>query len=276
MANYYYSGQGTLYVGQRNPTTGRPQGLVSVGNVPSLELSIEVTKFEHKESESGNRTVDLTIVQEQNMTFNMVMESINSRNLAMAFFGSDSQIPSEEVEDEEVILYAPLDADTPMKSPLAHINIDAETGIVLEDSLSAAMTEGEDFAVDYETGTVWALEGWSGASLPDTCTVTYTHKGYPKVSGFTQTNVERYLRFEGINTVNGDRVVVDLFRAQFDPAQSFPLINDEVAQLQITGNVLRDTLNAEMGSEFFVERKTIDVEAEEGGGGEGGGGGGGG
>ena len=255
MANYYYSGQGSLYVGERNPTTGRPTGLIPVGNVPTLELSIEIEKFEHKESESGSRSIDLTIIQEQNATFNMVLESLTPANLALAFYGTESVVVGAAVTGEAVTLYAPLADGTPVKTPLAHVNLNATIPSVLADSAAAPMVIGTDYQIDYRNGTVWALPGWSGETLPDTGVIGYTHLGYPKLAAFTETQVERYLRFEGINTVNGDRVVLDLFRASFDPAQTLPLINEELAQLTLTGNLLRDTLNGTSGSEFFIERR---------------------
>lgn len=261
MANYYYSGQGSLYVGTRNVSTGRPEGLVAVGNVPTLEISIEVEKFEHKESETGNRTVDLTIIQEQNATFNMVMESFSTRNLALAFFGTESEVTGAAVVGENQTLYQPGDATDadPYKTPLDHINLNDAIPVVLTDSLLASMTEGVDFEVDYLNGSIWPLAGWTGAALPDVITIGYTHLGYPQMSAFTQTTVEKYLRFEGINTVNDDAVVVDLFRAELDPTQAWPLINDEVGQLTINGTILQDVLNAGTGSEFFTERKSVNV-----------------
>lgn len=260
MPSYYYSGQGQLYLGTRNATTGRPEGLLEVGNVPSLEISIEVDKYEHKEATTGNRAVDLTLINEQNATFSMVIESFNSRNLALAFFGAEATVSAATVASESVTLYAPdtISGDV-KKVPLAHINLDEGTPVTVADSLAASMTEGSDFEVNYATGMIWALPGWSGATLPDTVTVGYDHNGYPQVNAFTVTNVERYMRFDGINTVNGDAVVVDMFRAQFDPAQSWPLINDEVGQLNLTGNILQDSLNSALGSDFFIERKSINV-----------------
>lgn len=260
MPNYYYSGQGSLYMGDRNSTTGRPEGLIAVGNVPSLEISIEVEKFEHKESETGNRTVDLTIIQEQNATFSMVMESFSSTNLAVAFFGTESSVTGAAVVGETQTLYAsPTSSDNdPSKTPLDHINLDTLVAVTVSDSLAAGMTENTDFMVDYKNGSIWPLQAWSGAALPDTVTIGYTHLGYPKMAAFTQTTVEKYLRFEGINTVNDDAVVIDMFRAEIDPAQAFPLINDEVGQLTLNGTILEDTLNSSSGSEFFIERKSID------------------
>ena len=46
MANYYFSGQGSLKMAERDPVTGEPLGFLPLGNIPELTLNIEVTKFE--------------------------------------------------------------------------------------------------------------------------------------------------------------------------------------------------------------------------------------
>lgn len=248
MANKYYSGQGTLYVGERD-TAGKPKGLVSVGNVPTLEISIETTKFEHRESESGSRATDLTLVQELNGTFNTVLESISSANLALGFFGTSATEAGAVVASEQILIET-----KDVKYPLTHINLDSLTTPTATDSLAGSLTLGTDFSVDYENGTVTVLGAYAG-TIPDTIDFGYTYLDYLKMSAFTSTTLERYLRFEGLNTVDQDRVVVDIFKASLDPAQNFALINDEIASLTLTGNILRDTLNSATGSEFFIERR---------------------
>ena len=247
MTNKYYSGQGTLYVGERD-NAGKPNGLVSVGNVPTLEISIEIEKFEHKESESGNRSVDLTLVQELNGTFSAVLESISSVNLALGFFGESATVTGAAVASEVITI------DTKgVAYPLDNVNISQAPAPTAEDSLAASLTLGSDFSVDYENGTVTILDAYAG-TIPDDIDFGYTFGDYLRMDAFTQTTVERYLRFHGINTVDDDRVIVDIFRASIDPAQNFALINEELAQLTIAGNILRDALRPS-GSEFFTERR---------------------
>jgi len=252
MANYYYSGQGTLYVADRD-VNGLPDGLVSVGNVPSLELSIETTKFEHKESESGNRAVDLTIIQELKGTFSLILESISAENMAMAFFGTLSTETGAAVVDEPVTINT---AD--VKYILANVNLNSTIPATATDSVLAAMALGTDFTVDYSTGTITVLStGTVPPALPDTILVSYTFISHYKTAAFTQTSVIKYFRFEGINTVDDLEVIVDVPKAELDPAQNFPLINDEIAQLTIAGTMLSDSLAlARIGSSFFTERRT--------------------
>lgn len=252
MPNYYYSGQGTLYVADRD-VNGLPDGLVSVGNVPSLELSIETTKFEHKEAESGARSIDLTVIQELKGTFSMVLESISAENMAMAFFGTMTTETGAGVVDEPVTI-----SKYDVRYITDNVNWDDGVSPSFVDAALAAMTEGTDYTVDYSTGAITVLSsGAIPASLPDTILIDYTFLDHYKTAAFTQTSVIKYMRFEGINTVDDLEVIVEVFKAELDPAQNFPLINDEIAQLTINGTILNDPLaNARIGSGFFVERRT--------------------
>ena len=87
----YYSGQGRLYVAERN-ADGTPKGFTPIGNVPNLELAIEVTKFEHTESMSGSRATDQVIIQEKKGTFTMTMEDMKPSNLALALWGQQETV----------------------------------------------------------------------------------------------------------------------------------------------------------------------------------------
>jgi hypothetical protein len=251
MSNYYYSGQGSLYVGDRDETTGRPDGLVPIGNVPTLELSIEVTKAEHKESESGSRGIDHTTIQETKGSFSMVLESLSSENLALAFFGDSTTVTGAAVVDEIVPV-----TTKGVKYLLDHVNLNDAVSPVVENEVPTTLVEDTDYTIDYVNGTITLLEA-SAQGVPEDLSVSYTYLSHFKVSAFTKTRVEKYLRFEGINTVDGEAVIVDIFKAELDPAQNFGLINDDIAQLTVAGTILYDTLAlAREGSAFFIERRT--------------------
>jgi len=253
MSNYYYSGQGSVLVGTRD-ANGRPLGLRNIGNVPSLEISVDVTKFEHKESESGSRAIDLTLTQELNATFSMTLESLSPENVALAFFGETAVVTGAAVVDEALTLGA-LD----LIYPLANVNLNS--AVPPDVSLTGGIPTyvlGTDYTVDYENGTITPLSSGSIAADAD-LVIDYTFLSHYRQSMFTVTNIELFMRFQGINTVTSpqDKLIVDIFRAQFDPSQGVPLINDEVSQISMTGTILKDALNlAATGSEFFVERRT--------------------
>lgn len=105
LQNYYFSGQGSLLVATRNAVTGKPEGFVRIGNVPSLTIDIEVDKFEHKESETGFRLRDLTVIKEKKGKFTAKMESLSLKNLALGFYGETAAVVGATVSSEDVIAY---------------------------------------------------------------------------------------------------------------------------------------------------------------------------
>jgi len=248
MANYYFSGQGSLSVGVRD-ANGKPMGLVPLGNVPNLEISIEVTKFEHKESETGSRAVDLTVVQEKKGTFTMTLEDMKASNLALGFWGTDSVVAGAAVSDEQVKVYH----DKPV--PLDFINVEGTTPApVVGDDATPTTTyvDGTDYTIDLANGTITALSTGSITDL-QTVFVDYTHNGSTKMEAFTETSLERYMRFEGLNTIDNTAVVIDIFKAQLDPVTGYAVINEDIAQMTVNGNVLLDSLQTGV-SKFFTQR----------------------
>lgn len=75
-----------------------------------------------------------------------------------------------------------------------------------------------------------------------------------RVDALTQGSAERFLRFEGLNTADGNNpVVVEVFKFLADPAQEVNLIGDDnIAQFVLQGSVLSDSLQA-TGSKFFKQ-----------------------
>ena len=309
--NYYYSGQGSVYVAQRN-AAGNPLGFRQIGNVPSLELSIDVTKFEHKESCTGQRAIDLTIVQEKNGTFTVNMESISAKNLALAAWGTSGLVAGAAVTTGSIVV-----DDPDLRYHVGDVNLDPDVVITLENpaAVGAAawvattayavgdtvipvvandrfyyvatsnagtsagteptwpvvtgdtvvdgtvtwtdgglivLVEDTHFSVDSIFGMVAFLSA-AGVVSGSTYTVGYTHLGYVNVDALTETSQERWLRFEGLNTIDGQQVIVDLFRASFDPLQGYGLINEEIAAMEVSGNILLDPQRP-AGQQFFRQQ----------------------
>ena len=90
---------------KRDAATGKPLGFVPVGNVPELTLDIEISKYEHKESESGNRALDLTLVKEKKGKFKIKMENVSPDNLAMGLYGETAQVVGGNVVGEVIKFY---------------------------------------------------------------------------------------------------------------------------------------------------------------------------
>jgi hypothetical protein len=101
-------------------------------------------------------------------------------------------------------------------------------------------------------GTPAPLSCFSGQALA----VDYSFAAQAQVDALTQAARDRFLRFEGLNTLDGNNpVVVEAFRFVADPAAELALISgEEAANFTIEGSLLLDGLQPAGGSRFFRER----------------------
>lgn len=255
MANYYYSGQGSLYIAERNLTTGAPLGFIPLGNVPTLTIDIATTLFEHKESETGQRLTDLVIVKEKKGTFTFTVENLSLDNLALGLWGTKATNAGAAVTDEAIVI--PKDG-AGRKYPLLYPGVSAVT--VTGAGGTPTYVLNTDYTVDLVNGAI-AIPAAGGAintalnalTVGQTLTVLvdYTYAGNTKVDAFMNAAApERWLRFEGLNTVDNKVVIVDIFKAQFDPLTGYGLLNEDLGSVEMKGNILADLLRS-TGSKFF-------------------------
>ena len=73
--NFYFSGQGVVLIGERDALTGKPKGLRSVGNVTDLSINTTVEVLEHKESQTGQRSIDLRLTTETTVEVTATLEN---------------------------------------------------------------------------------------------------------------------------------------------------------------------------------------------------------
>ena len=256
MANYYFSGQGSLKMAERDPVTGEPLGFLPLGNIPELTLNIEVSKFEHKESESGARLIDLTLTTEKKGTFEFTVENLSLDNLAMGLWGETVTVPSGSVAvgTPETITLGKFMAGA--QYALKHSRV---TTFVLKDSTGVTTyVLDTDYTLDAVNGTFTPKAGGAIATATALAGVTvkasYEYAAYKRVDAFTRSDAPvRWLRFEGLNTIDNTRVIVDLFKAQFDPLTGYGLINEELASIAMAGTLLGDSTRL-TGSKFFSQR----------------------
>lgn len=248
--SYYYSGQGRLGIGDRNTTTGQLDNVVFVGNVTSLTLDIAIQKFEHKEAQSGDRSIDLTVVQEKNATFKFTSESLSLNMLALGLYGTQSAVAGATVAGETHTVkkgYA-----IPLKHPKL---TGAPTVTKVAGSVVVAAANNWDYDAGF--GTIYILAGATDLIDGDAVTIGYTYGGYDKNEAFTvQTPPERYLRFEGLNTVDGGLRLLEVPRAAFDPLTGLEFINEELGNGEFAGNCLPDLTVVTQGvSRYFREKR---------------------
>lgn len=246
-SSYYYSGQGRLGIGDRDSTTGQLDNVVFVGNVTSLTMDIAIQKFEHKESMSGDRAIDLTVVQEKNATFKFTAESLKLDMLALGLYGTQGAVAGGSVVDET------HKAKKGYAVPLKHPKV---SGVVVKVG-ATTITEATNYDVDPGFGTVYIKSNAATILDDDVLLISYTYAGHDKLEAFTvQTPPERYLRFEGLNTVDGSLRLIEIPRAAFDPLTGLEFVNEELGSGEFGGNLLPDlTVTNNALSRYFREKR---------------------
>lgn len=237
MAEVYFSGQGVVYAATRNTNgTVDADAFRDLGNVPALRLTLETDVLEHKESRSGSRLSDLRIVRERTASVTMTLESFTKENLMMLLYGTS-----------QVVAGATVSAGSPEIFPtvavgdvvaLANTNLTSFTSLVDSAGSPLTLTPNTHYTVDLKGGMVTML------AIPGTqpYRAAYVHATKDVVPMFKAGQVERFLRFSGLNTANSNKgAVVELYRVVFDPVSDFDLITDELAQYELTGSVLYDS-----------------------------------
>ncbi len=249
---HYYSGQGVVLIGEYNEA-GEVTGLEPVGNVPALKIGIETSSVEHKESQSGQRAVDLRLITEIKTNLSATLENFDRAGLAMALRGEYQSIAAGAVTDVPLACY-------PGKVvALPHVKI---SGLTLKKggtTLKAYVSDDQpwDYKINAEAGSVRFNDtlATTSVSAGDALTAGYSHAAQAQVDALTTSPQPRFLRFEGLNTVDGNNpVVVEAFRFVIDPAKELALITgEEVASFELEGSLMADS-SRPAGSKFFRQR----------------------
>jgi hypothetical protein len=262
-ANWYFSGQGVIMVGRRDPITGNPIGLRPVGNCPEMRIGTATTVVNHKGSQDGQRATDARLQTEINVTCSITVENWNAKNLAEATRGSDTLIPAGIVSTtpEDVMGFPGL------VSSLRYL--DVSTVVLRQGGTPLVMyTDGTvdwDYKLNPAAGSIQMNDGvlrdfaaFAPAS-PATDGVllkaTYHYAEHYIVDALTRPITDNWLRFEGLNTVEENSpVIVDVFRFSNDPLKELALLSDTFGQFVIEGSVLKDDTRL-FGSNYFSIKK---------------------
>ncbi len=100
----YYSGQGSVLV-SRLDSAGVPTREYQIGNCATATVETTVEKEEHKESQSGSRLTDLSIVTSVSGSLALALENFNSDALALALGGSILHVQGGSVTGEALKHY---------------------------------------------------------------------------------------------------------------------------------------------------------------------------
>ena len=245
-----YRGQGQCFLAKR--VNGLPAGLVFIGNVSELMLQPTTEKIEHRESQTGNNSVDKVIERSLGVELTMTTDSATKENLARMVFGKIT------VEDP-----ASVTAESHSAYPGTYLIVN-NINLLTFDSLTDAgggttYTAGTDYEViDLAAGMILILSG-GAITEGQEVEANYTTGAQETVAAFGETNTEYWLRFNGLNTAEENNpVIIDCFKVRFAPAQDVPMINDEdFATYQQSGDCLFDATkpaDGKLGRYFSVRQ----------------------
>jgi hypothetical protein len=237
----YFSGQGRVYIGARD-ALGNPQGLAYVGNVPELKVSLSVETLEHQESVSGQRLTDLQLIKTKKGEFACTLEELIATNLALALYGATTaQTPG------TVTAEALPNPVTPGSLYLL-AKQDVSSVVVKDSSATPKTLPAAQYSVNAKHGSLTILDATTGGPYVEPFKVDYAYGTASVTAMFTQPLPERWVRFEGLNTADGNReVVIDLYRVAINPAKELSVITDELLKFELSGQVLADTLKPAAG-----------------------------
>lgn len=230
----YFSGQGRVYIGARD-ALGNPQGLAYVGNVPELKVSLSVETIEHQESQSGQRLTDLQLIKTKKGEFACTLEELIPENLALALYGSTTQVTPGTVTGEAL----PNPVTVGRLYVLAKQNV---SSVVIKDSSATPKTlPASQYSVNAKHGSIVINDTTTGGPYTEPFKVDYAYGTASHMAMFTQALPERWIRFEGLNTADGNReVVIDLYRVAINPAKELSIITDDLLKFELSGQVLAD------------------------------------
>ena len=225
MASKYISLQGRFYLAEI--TNGVAGALRALGNVPEFELEIGADIVEHKESMTGQRTTDFTMVNATSVNFSGQLEEIDAENLKYILSGMNHEIATKTVTDASLGTVAVGQ----------EIKLDGYNLTTATFKAGAETIDASKYTLDAKFGTV-TFNDVTGLTQP--VLATYTTGAVTNTTFASDFNTEYKLFFKGVNTASGDSVACTLWRTKKSPEATFPLIHEELGQYSISGQALAD------------------------------------
>jgi hypothetical protein len=244
-----FSFQGKVYLGARL-AGGKPGALRWVGDAPRCDVSLSTDSETRRESYSGNRLTSARLQRGSDAEVALTLNWANAENLALGLYGEVKAVAAGSVTAEAL----PPGLQVGDSVVLEHGGVST---LVITDSAGtpATLVAGTHYELESVNGGVVRILDVGAFTQP--FNAAYAHTASQDVTMFTTKPPERYLLLDGINTLDGSPVKVRLYRVQFDPASSIPMINESFGQLELAGTALYDdeaSLDEDLGGFGRIEQ----------------------
>lgn len=241
MASNLYFGHGEAWLANRNTTTGNPTDFdVALPAIDALSIELGREIVEHVSKRTSIAGKDLKLTRMLSASIKMTVATHTKELLATYLYGTVNAVAGGAFTNVPFEVNS-ITAGQTVRLPGGRKHV---SSLVIKDSAGtpATLTPGTHYnVIDLDAGLVKFIN-ITGFTQP--FTASGTEGAGSRVSLLTQRTLEKFLLFKGINIANDDKVVlVELYRVQIEPANSWTLLNDgnNVNAYEINGEVLIDS-----------------------------------
>lgn len=247
MSNNYTLGRGKVYFSRFASTSDpTPTGFRYLGNTPEFNLTIESETLDHFSSDEGIREKDDSVPLEVTRTGSLITDNIDPENVALFFFGanSDQTIVAAASQSETlsgVLAGHSYQIGATTGNPAGLFGIDnGDVGADLTAAVNggSGLTAGTDYEVDYEMGFITFFED-AGVTDGDDIDLTYDVLGSTRdrvISGSEP--VEGAMMYRTKNPKGADCMFYMPY-VKITPNGDYALKGDEWQQLPLSLEILK-------------------------------------
>jgi hypothetical protein len=240
----YLYGQGRVSLALRDAITGALGRFVYVGDVSALSAKLTTEKAKHVESNSGQKGTVRSFGIGKSCTLDMTWHQFDTDNLAIVLQGTSVATAAGTVTAEEIA--GPLAV-----GDVFYLQNPGVSNVIIKDSTGTPIVLVLDTDYSIEDAAFGRCRLLNVGTFAWPLLVDYSYSARKAAGMFTTGQKEYALRYEGVNLAEGNApVMADYYKVAPDVLAELALITSgsDVAGMQITGEVLRDTSKPATGA----------------------------
>ena len=248
-----FSGQGKVLIGLRN-SNGTPGLLRWLGEASVCTLTLDESVAERNENFSGQRLPYRRLTQSRKGTLAIKFDEFTTDNTTLGLAATVTTVAA----GSPVTGYTfPTGAKVGNYLAVPHKVL---SSVALKDSTGTpkVLVADTNYRLDAFAGTAELLDLTTGGPYVQPLKMDFTPGGYTKIAALNQASTDLYMRFDGINTDDGSRIVADIYRVRLKPMKEFVFIGNDYFDMEFEGSVLADpTKTAGSADGMFMSLVTL-------------------
>lgn len=227
-----FSRQGAIYIAE-TLGDGKRGDARWIGDTGTVSVSISEDQETRKENYTGQRGTSVVLRTGLEISIELNLRYADAVNLAMGLHGKLKTVEGSTVSDE-------VFPETSVGRMVA-LNHGAISDLRITDSTGQALTENQHYRIRSEKGGM--IEILDLVSFQQPLKANYSYGGSKNLSILTQKPKPVYLLMDAINTVDGSRERIHLYKVEFQPLSNLGLIDESLGEITLSGKCLVDTVN---------------------------------